>query len=79
MEEKFKSNDFYTSAVCIASGAKLVNTQKSSGNFVNFILNITPEKAQEIIFQHWNRDLKLPTRDVVEAINELKTRLHSGV
>ena len=78
MENTFKSNDFYTCAVCIACGAKLIDLEKTPHDFVNFVLNITPPKAQKIISMHWNRELKVPTRDLVEAINELKTRLHSS-
>lgn len=79
MENTFKSNDFYTCAVCVACGAKLLSIEKTSHDFVNFVLNITPQEAQKIIKDHWNRELNIPTRDLVEAINELKTRLHSGV
>ena len=76
---KYKSNDFYTTAICIASGAKLLAIEKTPKQFVNFLLDISSVQAGKIIKKHWDRDLVLPTRDIVEAINQLKTRLHNGV
>jgi hypothetical protein len=79
MENIFKSNDFYLCAVCIASGASLVSLNRDNNKFATFVLDIAPEKAEEIITKHWNRELRVPTRDLIEAINELKTRLHSNM
>jgi len=35
--------------------------------------------ASQIIQKHWNRENKIPSRDLIEAINELKTRIYSGI
>lgn len=78
-KDKWKSNDFYLSAICIASGAILEHLERKEKNYVTFVLNISQTEAEKIIQSHWKRTLRIPTRDVVEAINELKTRLHSGV
>jgi hypothetical protein len=75
----WRSNDFYLSACVLASGASLIGLTKGNNNFVTFLFSISKEKAEKIIQNHWDRKLKIPTRDLVEAINELKTRLHSGV
>lgn len=77
--DEFKSRDFYLCAICVASGARLVSVERGDAKFVNFVLDISVEKAEKIITSHWSRKLKIPTRDLIEAINELKTRLHSGV
>lgn len=79
MENLFKSNDFYLCAVCIASGASLVELKKENNKYFIFTINISSHEAEKLITRHWNRELKLPTRDLIEAINQLKTRLHSGV
>lgn len=76
---KCRSKDFYLSAICIASGATLERLERKDKDFVTFVLNISQDKAEKIIQAHWNRTLRIATRDVIEAINELKTRLHSGV
>lgn len=78
-ESKWKSHDFYLCAVCLASGASLVSVKKTDSGFSVFTLDISPEQANQIITNHWNRKLKLPTKDVLEAVHQLKTRLYSGV
>jgi len=78
-EKIWKSNDFYLCAICIASGASLICLERGGSKFVTFVLNISPREAEKIISNHWDRKLKVPTRDLIEAINELRTRLHSGV
>lgn len=72
------TRDFYLGSVVLASGAPLVKLERGNKNFVTFIFKISPEEAEGIISRHWSRKVSLPTRDLIEAINELKTRLHSG-
>ena len=79
INSKWKSKDFYLSCVVRASGVSLLSLETGNHDFAVFVFDISPEKAEKIISLHWSRKLKIPTRDLVEAINELKTRLHSGV
>jgi len=79
VKNQWKSKDFYLSSVIRASGASLIGLETGNHDFVVFVFDISPEKAEEIISQHWNRKLVTPTKDLIEAINELKTRLHQGV
>jgi len=76
---RWKSKDFYLSCVVRASGTPLIDLEKGNGDFIIFVFDISPEKAEEIISLHWSRKLKIPSRDLIEAINELRTRLKSGV
>jgi len=76
---RWKSKDFYLSSVIRASGASLVGLEKSDSNFMIFVFDITPEKAEEIISCHWSKKLRMPTRDLIESINELRTRLKNGI
>ncbi len=75
----WKSKDFYLSSVVRASGALLIDLETGNHDFVFFVFDISPKKAEVIITSHWNRELKIPTRDLIEAINELKTRIYSNV
>lgn len=77
--DHFSSRDFYLISICIAAGCKLIDIKRSSSNYSEFILQEPSPICEEIIKKHWDKSLKLSTRDVVEAINQLKTRLHSGV
>lgn len=76
---KWRSKDFYLSCIIRASGFELINIERNQHNFSVFVFDISPQKAEEIISFHWSKQLKLPTRDLIEAINELKTRLKSGI
>jgi len=75
---QFRSKDFYLSACILASGITLLRLEQDSPKVYFFVFNITPNRANEIIGKHWDRTLFLPTRNIIEAISELKTRLHNG-
>ena len=79
MENKmeFISKDFYICSVILASGVNLLRLKKETERFVFFIFDISPSNAEKIIQRHWSRELVLPTRNLIEAINELKTRIHA--
>jgi hypothetical protein len=77
MSDIWKSKDFYLSCIIRASGFDLIGLEKGKGDFCVFVFGLPQEKAEQIISLHWSRQLKLPTRDLVEAINELRTRLKS--
>lgn len=77
--KKWKSKDFYLSCIVRASGASLINLENSDHNFKIFVFDISPDKAERIISLHWGRKLKIPTKDLIEAINELRSRLKNGV
>lgn len=74
----YKSQDFYLTAICIGAGLNLVQLERDNGKFITFVLNDPNNEAPEIISKHWNRQFKIPSRDIIEAINELKTRMHNG-
>ncbi len=78
-EGRWKSKDFYLSSVVRAAGFDLINLERKQNDFSVFVFDISPQKAEKIISLHWSKQLKLPTRDLIEAINELRTRLKSGV
>ncbi|OGC69129.1 hypothetical protein A2415_00210 [candidate division WWE3 bacterium RIFOXYC1_FULL_39_7] len=77
--EQWKSKDFYLSSVIRAAGFDLLSLEKNNHDFSVFVFGISPQKAEEIISLHWSKQLRLPTRNLIEAINELRTRLKSGV
>ncbi|OGK43431.1 hypothetical protein A2956_02485 [Candidatus Roizmanbacteria bacterium RIFCSPLOWO2_01_FULL_37_57] len=82
MEEKnvYETQDFYISCVLLASGKlPLVALKRQSAKFVTFIFSDPESLAPQIIKAHWDRTNKIPSRNLIEAINELKTRIHNGV
>ena len=74
-----KSSDFYLSAVCLACGCKLTSLNRTKGDLVEFVFDDPPEKCHGIIASYWADELTVNPKKLVEAINELKTRLHSGI
>ncbi len=78
MENLFKSHDFYLSSCLVAAKLPLKRLEKGEGKLVIFVFDDPKHQAEQLISSHWNRTLCLPTRDLIEAINELKTRLYSG-
>lgn len=75
----YKNHDFYLSAICLAAGLTLSRLERGQGKFVIFVFEDPQKKAPQIISDHWSHKLRISTRSVIEAINELKTRLHSGI
>jgi hypothetical protein len=73
---EYQTKDFYLSACLVASGTPLHRIEKIDYKTSCFIFNISESKAEEIFNLHWQRKLTLPTRDIIEAINELKTRMY---
>lgn len=75
---EYRSRDFYISASLLAKGTRLIRLDKESENTYLFVFYISPEEAKKLIQDHWNKQLMVASRDLIEAINELKTRLHNG-
>lgn len=68
--------DFYSAVLIRASGIPLAGLGKGQDKFVTFFFSASPEACETILQKHWNRNLKLETRLLIETINELKTRVH---
>ena len=73
----YKLKDFYVSTVLRALGIPLTQVDKSQ-SFCIFTFDITSEKAKKLIDQYWNKELQVDARTLIEAINELKTRIHAS-
>ena len=78
-ERLYKSKDFYTCCCLLASGFVLKAVEPTSAKFAIFVFEDPQQKAEIVIREHWSGALNLPTKDFVAAINELKTRLNSGL
>jgi len=44
-----------------------------------FVFEDSDNQAELILSRYWNHELQVDARDLIESINELKTRIHSGV
>lgn len=78
-EKIFKTQDFYISVVLKTLGFPLLRLERQSGNFATFVFDDQKINAKETISQYWNREITCNARDLIENINELKTRIHSNM
>jgi len=79
MENQFSSHDFYLCSVLLSLGCKITRLDRQQSNFVEFIFDDPPEKCHELITSYWADELQVNPRKLIESINTLKTRLHSGI
>ncbi len=76
---QFSTQDFYISCVLKSAGLQLQNLIRNSNGKVTFVFGNPNQIAETTIQKHWNKELNVISLDLVEAINQLKTRIHSGV
>lgn len=77
--ENYITKDFYLTAVCMSAGCTLLRLERNPNDLVDFVLKESPETCIPIIAEHLAGTLKVSSKKMVEAINELKTRIHSRV
>jgi hypothetical protein len=66
----------YSAAILRSLKYPLVDLDRSEGSYVLFIFDDSGSTAEEMLRQHWDGQLQVNSRDFVESIRELKTRLH---
>lgn len=79
MEKEYKSNDFYQAVVIKTAGIPLLRLEKSSEKFYIFVFADPNNRVEEIISKYWTNSLKVDAQELIENINELKSRIHSGI
>ena len=81
MENKseFRSSDFYQAVILKTVGFSLLRLEKTNGRFMTFVFEDLEHVAQDVLQSYWRREITVNARDLIETINELKTRVHSGV
>lgn len=77
MKANYETKDFYIACLFRSLGIPVLRLRPSESNFIIFEFSITSQKAEEIIQHYWNRQLQVEPRALIDAINELKTRLHT--
>jgi hypothetical protein len=76
---EFKINDFYQAVILKTVDFPLLRLERGNGKFVTFVFDDPEYKAEEVLEKYWQRKIKVVARDLIETINELKTRIYSGV
>ena len=77
---EFKSHDFYQAVILKTVGFPLLRLEKQQGQrFFTFVFQDSDFKAEETIEMYWSHQISVDARKLIENINELKTRIYSGV
>jgi len=73
------TRDFYSACVLRALDFPLRRLIRNKGNVVTFEFVDSKNKAEQVIKDYWDRKIQLnDARALVDAISELKTRIHGG-
>jgi hypothetical protein len=75
--KEFKTRDFGEAVIAHASGKQLINLEKGNGKFLTFVFSDPDYEVEDLIENHFARILKLPTKDVLNSVRELKNRIYS--
>ncbi len=75
--KQYKIKDFYGACVLRTLGFEIQELDRTPHDFVNFVFLDPDQKAKKVLSDYWNHNIQVDARAMVEAINELKTRLYS--
>lgn len=76
---EYKCNDFYQAVILKTAGIPLIRLEKPNGRFFYFVFDDPKDNVKEIVSNYWENNLKVDARELIENINMLKTRIHSGI
>ena len=79
INNQFHSQDFYLVCVLKSAGLQLQSLIRNANGKVTFVFENPNQIAETTIQKHWNKELMVTSLDLVEAINQLKARIYSGV
>jgi hypothetical protein len=77
--KEFKLSDFYQSVILKTIGFPLIRLERGQGKFVVFVFDDSSHRAEITLNDYWNRKTSVVARDLIENINELRTRLHERI
>lgn len=77
--KEIKLHDFYQACVLKTAGFVLLRVERNNSKFVEFVF-ADPDKQSVIILEkHWSGQLTLISKDLIQSIGDLKSRIYSGI
>lgn len=76
--KEYKISDFYQAVVLKTIGFPLLRLEKTNSRFFIFVFDDRDDKAKETINRYWNKEITVIAKELIDTINELKTRIHTG-
>lgn len=77
--KEIKLHDFYQACVLKTVGFALTRVERNNSKFVEFVFADPGEQSTTILEKHWSGELTLVSKDLIQSINDLKTRIYSGI
>lgn len=75
-KNELRIKDMYSAAILRSLNFPLIDLDRSEGSHVLFVFDDSKSTADHVLKKHWDGELEVNSRDFVESIRELKTRLH---
>ena len=73
----YKNKDFYSTAVLMTQGLKLVDLERGKHKFVTFVLSDPADKAEDLLAEYWAGKSRCNAQELIRNIKELKNRLYA--
>lgn len=77
--QEVKLKDFYQSVLLKTVGFPLLRLERASSDFVTFIFSDPKGKIPETLDRYWKGGILVNAKELIDNINELKTRLHTRI
>ena len=76
--KKYTTKDFYIAVSLVAAGFR-PSLERLDHKSFNFVFENEDGKVTEAVQKHWDGALFVSSTKMVQAMNELKTRIYEGV
>lgn len=74
---ELRIKDLYSASLLRCLKYPLRELDRSEGKHIVFVFDDPEISAEHVLQQHWDGQLEVNSRDFVESVRELKTRLHA--
>jgi len=75
-QEFYKTTDFYSAVILRTFNVPLLSPERADRNTLVFIFDDEAKTCEALLQKFWDRKLSIEPRVFIEAINELKVRIH---
>lgn len=73
--KEYITSDFYSACILRACNVPITDIFKTSKKTVAFSFSDRNNECSNLLDSHWDRQLNIPSKDLLDAISELKTRM----
>lgn len=74
---EYTTKDFYRASLLKALKVPLLRLERGNRDFADFVFQISKGQADSIFTDYWNHNLSIQAKDLIDAINDMKSILYS--